>query len=220
MRRKISYNLEIILGSFLLLMFIGFTFFLIGKVLPSLKGNSTGTFLIIIAEIVLFGIGLVVFKLCMRFIKGDDGEMDIKFILDKLQGYYYLSDVMIGEKGNIDVVVIGQTGIWTIEVKNLSKKVINHDNYLDKEINQALAEKNSLQNFLMQNGISIPVTPVLVFTNKETKIHFGMVKQNGVYVIGKKWLEELLTKHSSGYLNAEECLVIKEKLKVYASRIN
>jgi len=213
--------MEIILGSFFLLMFIGFTFYLIGKALPSLKGNPTGTFLIFIAEFVLIGIGLLAFKFSMRFIKGDNGEMDIKFILDKLPGFYYLSDIMLGEnKGNIDLVVIGQTGIWTIEVKNQSEKVIIHDKYLDKEINQALAEKNSLQNFLSQNRIFFLVTPVLVFANKKTRLNFGMRPVRDVYVIGKKWLEKLLTKPSTDYLSPEQCQQINELLKPYSSKIN
>lgn len=214
-----------IVGSFVLLMLICLSFFLIGKALPYLQGNSYASAIIVAFEIVLVALGLMVLKMYLNFIKGDMGESDINYILDKLEienkECSHLHDVMIGEnKGNIDYVVIGKTGIWTIEVKNQTERVIIHDKYLDKDINQALAEKYSLQTLLLQLGYDIPVTPVLVFANPKTRINFGMVPINKTYVIGKKWLSELITRHSIGYLSPDQCLQIKERLKPYASKIN
>jgi hypothetical protein len=175
----------------------------------------SGTLLIFVVDLVLIGFAFFVFKLLKNFIKGDMGEESIKYILDKLQGYYYLSDVIIGEKrGNIDTVVVGPTGVWAIEVKNYRKKEIKLDKYLLKDIEQTKRESKPLQEML-----DIPITPVLVFANK-AKIHFGMVPQYGVYVIGKPWLEELITKTPKVSLSPDQCFEIKEKLKPYTSKLN
>ena len=211
--RKVSYNLQIITLCALLFVFIAVTYYLTSRV--STQGNINLQVIILVIEIFLIGLVIFFMKYYLNFIKGDDGEMAVKFILDKLQGYYYLPDVMIGDgKRNIDGVVIGPTGIWAIEVKNYRKKEIKLDRYLLKDIENTKREMKPLQEML-----NIPVTPVLVFANK-AKIDFGMVPQYGVYVIGKPWLEELITKTSKTVLTSEQCFAIKEKLKPYSSKIN
>lgn len=221
-KRTFSYNVVIIFWLFILLILISFILYVTTKIKV---GPDINLQLIISAvSIILILLALYFMKMYLRFIRGDVGESDVSYILDKLEiedrNYHHLSDFMLGaNKGNIDSIVVGPTGIWSIEVKNQSEKVVIHDKYLDKQLNQTYAEKMELQNFLANLGINIPVTPVLVFANKRTRMNFGMRPINGVYVIGKKWLPELLTKHSTGYLSPEQCLRIEEQLKQYTSRI-
>ena len=190
--------------------------FMITKVYFVAFGNLTVAGVLFIADIILLLIANYFFKKLDNFTTGDIGEREVKKILAQLpNGYFHLSDFMNGTKTNIDSVVIGPTGIWSIEVKNYRKKEIKLDSYLLDDIEQTKREMKSLQDLL-----TIPVTPVLVFANPKTKIHFGMVPQYGVYVIGKSWLEELITKTSKKVLNPEQCLEIKEKLKPYTSKIN
>lgn len=219
--RKVSYNIQIITLAALLLAFIGITFYLTSKI--NAHGNINLQFVVLVVDIFLFGLLVFFAKIYLNFIKGDDGEMDIRDILYKLksEGFHYLSDVIIGDKkGNIDCVVVGPTGVWTIEAKNLSERVIVHDKYLDKDLKQAYAESKEVENLLMQLGYAIPVASALVFTNKRTRMNFGLAPVDGVYVIGKKWLDKLLTTRSTGYLSPEQCLEIKEKLKPYTSKLN
>lgn len=212
MRRKFSYNFQIIIFSFFLLLLIDIFLILIG--INNIKNSNI---FLAIADVVLLIVAYPVLKIFARFTKGEDGELDVRNVLEKLPGgYFYLQDIMFpNSKINIDFAVIGQTGIWAIEVKNYKKKQIVLDYSLKKNIRQAKMEAESLQRFL-----NLPVNPILVFTNKKTKINFGMRPINGVYVIGKSWLEELLTKHQKGYLSPEKCQQIKEELKKYTSRIN
>lgn len=218
-RRLFSYNFTIISLSFLLLLFIDYVFFLLSK--ANIKGGLSVSLLILVIDLVLIGLAILVFKQMKHFMQGDMGEISVGNLLYKLKGYHHLEDVVLPEKrGNIDSVVIGPTGIWTVEVKNPTEKVVILDKFLVRDINQAFAEANGLQNLLSQQGISLPVMPVLVFANKGLRIHFGMRPVNGAYVIGKKWLEELLTKHSNGYLSPEQCLQIKETLKPFTSKFN
>jgi hypothetical protein len=218
MRRKISYNIKEMILYFFLLLIIVFVMNLITKLNNS--GIPNTSLIVLFLDLILIILALPVIKKMVNFMRGDSGEMDIKFILEKWLGYYCLSDVVIENNGNIDSVVIGPTGVWTIEVKNLTEKVIIHDKYLDKDINQAIAEKISLQNFLLQNGIDKPVTAVLVFANKRSRLNFGMVPQRGVYVIGRSWLEKLLKEHSTGYFPPELCDKIVKILKPKTSIIN
>jgi hypothetical protein len=221
MRRKLSYNVSTILTGFLFLFSITYTLYVIQRILPYVEGDFNLSILIITVGLALFLMGLAGFKIIMRFIKGDVGEMVIENILAKFPNdYLYLRDLVIEKKGNIDSVVIGPTGVWTIEVKNQSEKVIIHDKYLNKDLAQSYAEKMVVQKVLDQNGMPTAVTPVLVLANPKTKLNFGMVPQKGVYVIGTKWLEELLTKHSKGYLSPEHCQQIKQILTPFTSKIN
>lgn len=210
--------MQVIVMGFLLLVIIDLAMYLAGKVKTT--GNPNESLIVLFVDLVLLVLAFPILKIWLNFMKGDSGEMDIKFTLSKLRGYCCLSDVVVGNNGNIDSVLIGPTGIWTVEVKNLKEKVIIHDRYLDKDINQAIAEKISLQNYLLQNGIKVPVTPVLVFANKRTRLNFGMRPVNGVYVIGKGWLVELVTKHSTGYFPPQLCDQIIKILKPKTSIIN
>jgi len=217
MKRTFSYNVIIIISSAALLMFIVFTLLAASKIQTT--GNLNATLVLLAVEFILISLAAIILKMYLKFIKGDLGEMAVERILEKLpQGYYYLRDFAKEEKGNIDFIVIGESGIWTIEVKNLSKRLIIHDKYLEKQLKQAYAEAKELESILVQLGYTFPVMPILVFANK-VKIDFGMRPINGVYVIGKSWLEELLTKHSSGqYLGAGQAYAVKEKLKSYTTK--
>ncbi len=224
-RRKFSYNL---VNIFLCVLLLGFVLFTANQILTAYNfysadkvKSSNINFAFLFAFFVLLVVAYIFLKRLKNFFKGDIGEEEIKFTLDKLQGYSYLSDVMIeGDKGNIDTVLIGPTGIWTIEVKNQTERVIIHDKYLDEATKQAYAEKMSLQNFLLQNGISTFVTPILVYANKRTRSDIGMRPINGVYVIGRTWLEKLIAQHQTGYLSPEQCLKIKQLLRPKSSIIN
>jgi hypothetical protein len=189
---------------------------MIAKVYFVTFGNYTVGAALFIADLILLAFANYALKKLDNFTTGDIGEREIKRVLDQLpNGYFYLSDFMNGRKTNIDSVVIGPTGVWSIEVKNYKKKEIKLDKYLLEDIEQTKLEAKPLQDLL-----TIPVTSVLVFANPKTKIHFGMVPQYGVYVIGKSWLMELITKTSKTVLNPQQCLQIKEQLKNYTSIVN
>lgn len=177
---------------------------------PQLAMNLVGI------ELGLLFSSIVFFKIYMRYIKGSNGEFDVRNILEKLpEGYYFLHDIQLpNNKMNIDFAVFGKTGIWTIEVKNYRKREIKMDYFLKKNIWQAKKEAE-----ILRTNINMSVNPVLVFTNKKTKLHFGMVPQDGVYVIGISWLEELLTRMQKGYLSKDQAFQVKESLKNYTSKI-
>jgi hypothetical protein len=80
--------------------------------------------------------------------KGAHGEQWIGWLLRRLpEGWFHFDDVPIGERGaNVDHVVVGPSGLFTINTKNLSGKVwvgprtLLHDGYRTDYLPKAAAE--------------------------------------------------------------------------------
>lgn len=67
------------------------------------------------------------------FEQGDDGEYFVKKELYKLPATYHSHfDFQNGKKGNTDAIVVGPTGIWSIEVKSQKGEILFKDGHLLK----------------------------------------------------------------------------------------
>ncbi len=169
-----------------------------------------------IALFLILGVlGYKTFKNSLSYLKGMNGENEVYKVLKQLpQEYKVLHDFVEGKRGNIDYIVVGPTGLWTVEVKNYKEQNIDNQ-FLEKNLKQAYAEAKALSDHL-----SLSVNPILVFTNPKTKLHFGLNKQKGVYVIGKKWLFDLVQNESYGSsLSPEQCSQISSEIKKFTSII-
>lgn len=138
-----------------------------------------------------------------KFISGSNGEVDIDSELKDLdKGFIYISGGLNTGRGNIDKIIVGPTGVWTLEVKS-HKGDITFDGQtllrdqmpLEKDfLGQAYSEAKTLQKLIKSNlGLDIRVQPVLVFSDKYAKVRLGLNKYKGVYVVQKAWLTKLLT---------------------------
>ena len=156
-----------------------------------------------------------------KFQKGLKGEGKVYFTLNKLNNdYTVFQDIVLGEFGNIDFVVTGPTGVLAVEVKNISGKIettqdennliINGKELPFNPLNQTYAGAKELEKVVNQ-----PVTPVVVFSGK-VKLHFGYNKVKGVYVIGLKWLLDLVKK-THQQLSAAEVKRIENVVKEFVS---
>lgn len=137
------------------------------------------------------------------FLNGIKGENDIAVLLkDALSDEFTIfCDVIIDPRhGNIDYVVVGPTGIFTLEVKshrgqiNFDGQRLTRNNLpLEKDfLHQAMGQAISLHGFLQQKlGADIFVKPVIVFSSY-AQMHFGMTPVKNVLVIQKHWLTKLL----------------------------
>ena len=145
--------------------------------------------------LIIFPIGLLLSKV-NKFITGLEGEASVGDELKKLpSGFTCLSDVVIGSRGNIDKVVIGPTGIWVLEIKS-HRGNIRQPN--EKFLNQVWAESYAVRDLIRDKlNLNIIVQPVLVFSNPRAYLHFGFKTIKGVYIIQSRWLNNLITKHSS-----------------------
>lgn len=153
-------------------------------------------------------------------IKGLKGEQTVEHVLTQLpDGYTVYNDIVLGKQnGNIDFVVVGPNGVFIIEVKNISGEITFDGNQLLQNgkpmkkdyLFQANKEYEVLHNYLLNQGLNIFVTPLLVF-NRYAKIRMGSEKVNNVTVIGLSWLNKTITEREPrGYLNTE---IINQALK-------
>ncbi len=155
-----------------------------------------------------------------NFISGLFGEKDIEIELKKLgKNFICINSGLDTGKGNIDKIVLGPTGVWTLEVKNHKGNVSFNNNTLlinnvapEKDfIRQAYAEAKTLNDLIRSKlDIEIKVQPVLVFSNKFAKVRLGMKTYNGVSVIGKEWLKKLITETNIQLLDQDIILKIKK----------
>lgn len=158
------------------------------------------------------------------------GRISEIVVEDKLRelpaGYKILSNIIIGKQGNIDVVVVGPTGVWVVEVKShkgaigFNGEELTQNGRLFKEkdfLKQAWAQKKNVEELLKNNlNLNIYVQPVILFENPDAFVRFGLTKQNGVYVIGYDWLLKLIgEQYSQNHINDQVIRIIENELQKY-----
>lgn len=154
--------------------------------------------------------------------QGGKGEGSIYYELLKLpDSYFVFQDIKLPEReDNIDFVVVGQAGIFTVEVKshegmigfNGEELLRNGKIIIEKDfIKQTMGEALSLQAYLKQNiGKDFFVNPVLVFSRADVRFRFKLVKN--IYIIGKAYLNKLILTEKRAVLSEEDVLILKNEL--------
>ncbi len=120
----------------------------------------------------------VAFKKAKQLKQGLDGERAVGQYLEgfRIEGFHVLHDIGTGD-ANIDHVLIGPQGVYTIETKTLSKPtrgeanitvandgILANGRKLDRNpIIQAKAQANWLKNYFAEAGLKVRVQPVVVF---------------------------------------------------------
>lgn len=162
--------------------------------------------------LIYFVVFIYLYKKTDRFLSGLEGENDAEDELKNLPSdFIVINEGFDTGRGNIDKIVIGPTGVWTLEVKSHKGNIFPSDNFLK----QAYAEAKTLQDLIKAKlNLDIYVQPVLVFSNKFAKVRFGFNKQKGVYVIQKAWLKKLLIETHVQSLDNENAQKIKGILEV------
>lgn len=195
MKIKIDYLNKNILIVFILLISI---------ILLLFKSSllSKNPFITISVTLVLFLIAGYLLKRSNKFTSGLIGEKDIEVELKKLGNDFVIINDLETGRGNIDKIVLGPTGVWTLEVKSHKGNVtfanenllINNSTPEKDFLKQAYAEAKYLEDLIKSKlNMEIKVQPVLVFSNTYAIVMLGMKPYKGVYVVGKNWLNKLLT---------------------------
>jgi len=140
----------------------------------------------IFGYILLFAYVFVTYKLLKQIGKNDRGELaelNVKKVLFELSdSYTVFQNVQIKKDFDIDFVVVGPSGIFTVEVKSHFKAGF----FARKRfINQAFAEAMLLKEYLKAAGIKMYISPVLVLTRAQTSYS---APQNGVCVTSPDFL--------------------------------
>jgi hypothetical protein len=134
--------------------------------------------------------------------RGWKAEDAVEAELAKLdEGCHVIHDVVIGERGNIDHIVVSPTGVYAIETKSHAGKVtfdgqqlLLSGRKLEKDfLAQSYAEAMVLKEYLekVSGGSDYFVTPLIVFTRAFVQVK-GRAK--GVKVLPLKWLTGELTR--------------------------
>ncbi len=147
-----------------------------------LESSAIGMLFVIATVVFLFkstaSFIKIVKKECPSYFKGWIGENRVGKILKNLpDDYHVFFDVKFddGNKGNIDYVVIGTPGIFTIEVKYYKRSWARFYQH-KKNKRQANNEAKRIYKYFTKLGLDIPwVQSLLVRANTEniTKIHDG-----------------------------------------------
>lgn len=134
-----------------------------------------------------------------KYASGLRGEAAVWYELHRLDNAYHVfEDIKIpGHEENIDFVVIGPTGLFTIEVKN-HKGIIEYNgqelarngnrlenNFIKRSMDETLALHNHIAS--MCNS-TVFVSPIIVFSNYFATLRFNHDSIHNIHVIKRKWL--------------------------------
>lgn len=161
-------------------------------------------------------------------VRGRDAEDEVEEKLEDLPNdFVILSNLNIQNRGDIDKVVIGPTGIWVIEVKShagyishISNELTRDGEFFEKDfIKQVWAETFAVGNVLKEElKNKIAIQPVILFSDPDAKMKFGYKKINGVYVVGYGWINKLINNTVIGHLNYSEIVAINNLLNNYCEK--
>jgi len=122
--------------------------------------------------------------------------------------------------GNIDFIVIGPKGIFTIEVKSQQGIIkcqnnwiyINNQKTKDNMLSQAWAEMNWLANYLKNVGLNFPITGILEFPYGEVDTNYIHGKIDNIWVGGSRFHEYVISR-SQNNLSIEQINLVEKTLK-------
>src|SRR3989344_7239542 len=134
--------------------------------------------------------------------RGLRGEEEVLKVLQKLPDTFSVfRGLQINGPWDVDFVVVGPTGVFTIEAKSHKGKIgfdgnqLTHNsyNFPEKDIlKQAMTQAWDTHNYLQSSiGQDIFVKPIVVFARAKTR--FGIKPINNVTVIQTQWLEEVIS---------------------------
>jgi len=146
-------------------------------------------------------------KKSLAYRAGRKGENSIYFTLKTLpDNFTVFQNVIIPDKNeNIDFIVLGPTGLFTVEVKNyngeitFSKGALLHNGKpFEKDIvHQSTRQWQAINSYFKDKiGKDIFVQPIIVFSHN-AKLHFGMKQVvKNIVVIQKEWLIRAITERA------------------------
>jgi hypothetical protein len=168
-------------------------------------------------------IGLFIDKKNINLLKAEGGlrgEKTVLHLLEKLSDAYNIyRGLQPGTHGDIDLTVVGPTGVFTLEVKSHSgqidfngQELTRNGKAFDRNIlHQAFGEARALHKYLWQKtGRDIFVTPIIVFSSNKAFLNFNQNKIDNVYVVKKDQLLENLGQKQ--LINFEDLSVIENAL--------
>jgi hypothetical protein len=163
--------------------------------------------------------------------QGRDGERAVGQFLEDLRpkGFYVFHD-LLGEDFNIDHVLVGPKGLFTIETKTISKPkrgraVVNYDgeqliiNGCTPDRNpvvQAKAQVNWLKDLLAEANLNIPIKPVVVYPGWYVE-NQGNAAKSPVWVLNPRALPRFID-NLPDQLSDSQIGLVKKMLTLHARK--
>jgi hypothetical protein len=184
----------------------------------------------VIVSLVIFGLIVILFVSITKWMYGESQNVEGKFskglrgeartfyaLRSLPDDYFSYQDIALEKNGNVDFVIVGNNGVFAIEVKNISGVVTataEEDNLLwnGKELEHNPINQSYREAKLLEADLSIPVVPVLVLAGG-VKLNFGMKSVKGVYVIGIAWLTKLITEYDGALEEGKRAQIHSALLK-------
>lgn len=134
-----------------------------------------------------------------RWVDGALGEEHVGRVLEELEpeGWLTIHDVYTG-RGNIDAIVIGPAGLFTVEVKSYQGK-LSPERVRPADLKQAYAQKKWLESVA-----DLPVDPLLVFS-RAFLLGRAVSARRGVVVLPARMLTGHLRRRSRRLSDDEVC---------------
>lgn len=220
-----NYKLSKIIATIYLLILGAVLYFLFIEHFNYLR-SIVGLITVLIVGIPLILVNLFFYNKFNReandYYHGRKGEGAIWYELMELtKDYYVFQDLIIDGRGNIDFVVLGPTGLFTIEVKSHLGDVgykngeltLNNQSTEKDFLNQAMAEALNTHDYLKQKlNEDIFVNPVIVFSNPQAHIHFMLEPVRNVFVVQKRFLRKFILSRPR-ILSFDRITLIENELK-------
>lgn len=146
-----------------------------------------------------------------RWLRGAEGEEAVGEILESLtsDGWHVIHDVSFG-RGNIDHVVVGPGGVFSIETKSHAGR-ISLERLDPKMLSQAYAEKKTLE-----ERLGVEVEPLLVFS-RAYLIERPSTTRRGVTVMTARGLSHYFSRRRPT-MPAQQARQVYERLAVAAGQ--
>ncbi|OGM92838.1 hypothetical protein A2333_00570 [Candidatus Wolfebacteria bacterium RIFOXYB2_FULL_49_7] len=146
--------------------------------------------------------------------QGAGGEACVRVALKGLDDRFrVLESVVIGNKGDIDFVVVGPTGVWVIEVKSHKGRIrieggrlLRNEKPFDKNfIRQVWGATYALKDALKRRmPKQLHMQPVVAFSSKHARVGVDLQKIDNAYVVGVDRLIRLIERQEVQRLTADE----------------
>jgi len=138
-----------------------------------------------------------------QFGKGRSGENSVRKVLEELPGSYSVFQGVVLDKhwGDIDFVIVGPTGIFTIEVKshggvigfNGQELTVNTKQFSKNFLRQANGEAGALKRYFQKHlGLTMYIHSAIVFSHTFASVEIGSKMIERVYITEKNFLPSLL----------------------------
>lgn len=212
---KISYIDKKIALRLLLIILLDIFFFACSLILlPNTLIQQYILYILLLNVALLFITVYFVITLSNHYLKVRNGETNVQTLLKKdlPPGFFCFHDLVLDKNCTIDFIVVGPTGIWTLEVKSSHgqgaytlEQLKSNSRISYIKLNQPYTQAIKLKEYIKQNTArDFPVIPVSIFTSKKKQLKFELNKINGVYIIEISQLITLLTSPQFGFILPEE----------------